>query len=96
MIQQKKSEFTDCQILLAIRSLKTCTQIELLEFCIINFGKFKWNYDIVRNSIVRLKNKNKIILHDRIIDTEYRTKTKTYLRKKRCKFISFNNDRCIL
>jgi hypothetical protein len=92
-IQQKKSEFTDCQILLAIRTLKSCNQIELLEFCILNFNKFKWNYDIIRNSIVRLQNKNKIIITNNIIDTEYRTKNNVYLRKKKCKIITFNNDR---
>jgi hypothetical protein len=88
--RMKKAEFTDCQILLAIRSLRKCTTIELLEYCILNYNTFKWDYHIIRNSLRRLDNNGKILIFKKTILIEYKRNNRTLFINRTCKIIYKN------
>lgn len=101
MVQQKKTQYRDMQIMLAIENLYSCSILELLEYCIEYYPKFSWDYHIIRNSIIRLYNNNskrnkKICFSYGNNKNLYFHSNKEYIQLRNIKFISIcdgdNND----
>lgn len=88
----KESEFRDIQVKLAIKELGRCNFIQIMEYCIMNFSKFAWSYDNIRNSITRLYKKNKINIEYEIIKYDYNLKNTTFIQTRRMKFISLAEE----
>lgn len=90
--KQKHPEFIDAQILLAVRHLNKCTRIDLLQYCIINFNKFRWDYNIVRNSTDRLVAEEKIFKISKITDVNYMMKGKEVSRPTKIVYFYKNSE----
>jgi len=92
MTRQKKSSYRDMQILLAIHQLKKCSILELLNYCIDNYGSFAWDYHNIRNSIIRLYKNNKLSFTFNRSNIIYTFDGKEFKQERTIKYIIINGD----
>ena len=87
---QSNTDFVDMQVKLLIRRYPNCCINELVKNAIELFPMFKWNYDKIRNSIVRITKKNPNYLLKRI------SKESVHLKSGNIKIRQYNKIRLMV
>jgi hypothetical protein len=92
MVQQKKTQYRDMQILNAIRDMGKCSILDILYYSINNYPNFPWDYHNIRNCITRLKNNNKINITLNSSEVIYRYDGKDFIQSRNIKYMFINNE----